>query len=97
MKVNWKQIGKLAVAVVSIAVPQIGVAEAAFEGILSAGGDKRAKVREAVIAGILAAEDITDKELVNEAEVVASIDNVIDAIVHVQNTVASVKARKAAE
>lgn len=94
MKVNWKVIGKLALGIVEIAVPQVGVAEAAFTGIFQSGADKKAKVREAVVAGILAAEDIVDRELVNEVEVQASIDGVIDAIVHVQNTIASVKAAK---
>jgi hypothetical protein len=94
---KWKTLGRLTLSVVGLACPAVAKAEQAVEGIKHAtsGADKRTHALELVLAGVAGAEDLADKDLLNDAEVRDEAGRIIDSIVGFQNLVAKKKAAQA--
>jgi hypothetical protein len=90
MKIAWKQIGKLALGIVSAVVPAVGQVEGAILALKGAhtGEEKQAAVLELVKGAVSATEQISDKDLLNDPEVEAATKAVIDTVVALQNILA---------
>lgn len=82
--------------IASAVVPGVGIVESAVQVLKS--GQKGAEKQQAVIdlikGGLMAAEDVTDKDLLDDVEVEAATRAVIDSVVHLQNVIRAAKAAR---
>lgn len=93
MKIQWKNIGKLAYSVVKIAVPAIQDVEDRAKELKAAKGDAKKTAAIALIKqGMLTAEDVTGKDFVNDPEFDAVLSDLNDILVRLNN----LEAKKAA-
>lgn len=91
MNPKWIALGVKLYPLISMAVTMVEkVAKAAK------GKDKQDAAVEAIGVGLELVEAGTDKDLLDNAEVNAAVRSAIDAYVHLQNVIASVKAAKVA-
>lgn len=73
---------KIANEVVKQAVPGVAMAESAIVAIKS-GADKKAAVVELIKSSLMATEDISDKDLVNDPMFAEGVDEVNDGLVKI--------------
>jgi hypothetical protein len=82
MKFDVKAAAKIALAIVKIAVPSVGAVEDAAKQVATLKGDaKKTAAIELVKAGMHAAEDITDKNIVNDPEFDGVLNDLNDVLV----------------
>jgi hypothetical protein len=93
VKVNWKGVGKLAYAVVKIAVPAIQDVEDRARELKTAKGDAKKTAAIALVKqGMHTVEDVTGKDFVNDPEFDAVLGDLNDVLVRLNN----LEAKKAA-
>lgn len=94
MKIGWKNLGKLTLGIVSAIVPAVGQVEQGIEGVVKAKGSQAKQDAALVLvqASVAATEAISNKDLLDDGEVMSASRAVIDAVVHLQN----VEAKKTA-
>lgn len=90
MKINWKSVGKLALAVVAQAVPAVGTVEAVIEALphASSSQEKQDLAATLIKASVQSVEGLSGKDLLNDAEVDKAARSVIDAVVSLKNVLA---------
>ena len=93
MKLDWKTIGKFAVAAVSAVVPAVGTVESIVEALIVNGKampsqEKQDMALLLVKKAVEATEGVTGKDLLNDPEVAVATKGIIDAVVSFKNLLA---------
>jgi len=98
-KVSWKALADITLHIIEGIVPQVGQIEAIVKQVPQlkdlTGADKKAAVLSIISGSLQAAEGLADKDLLNDADVLAAAGGVVDAVVALQNIIAAKKAEKA--
>jgi hypothetical protein len=89
MKVNLKALGSFLFAFVKAAYPAVAQVEEGVLGLAHAKGkEKQQAALQLILASIAATEQVLDQDLVDDPEVKAAGEALIDAVVHFQNVLA---------
>jgi hypothetical protein len=97
MNSKLKTFGRIGLSLAEIMVPQVRVIEGLAKALpLLKGKSKQDAWIEIVKQSLEGAENITEKDLLDEPEVEAAARAVADSVVAFDNIVASVKAKRAA-
>jgi hypothetical protein len=88
---KWKTLARVVVGVVGTVVPAVAKAEQAAEalGRATSGPEKQQRALELVRESVGAIEGISERDLLNDADVERAARGVIDAVVGLQNIVAA--------
>ena len=102
MGFSWKDFGKTiglgALDIVGQLIPAVGAVESIAKTLPGLKGSaKQDAAIELVKDSLAAAETITGRDLLNDAEVEAATRDVVDAVVRLHNIVEAAKAAKAAK
>lgn len=92
---KWKVLGNLGLNIAGLLVPGVAQVEAIARSLPGMKGKQKQDALVALVAqGLLSAEAVADRDLMNNAEVEKATRAAIDAIVHLDNVVASVRAAR---
>lgn len=89
---KWLPLGFKLVMQLPAAIGAIEAAKNLFKG--GSKEEKKSAAVDATLVGVSLAEDLADKDLLDDANVIAAVENAVDALVAVQNAVAAAKQLK---
>lgn len=95
---KWKDFGKFGLGIAGVIFPQIAVIEETAKVFTTkpTGAEKKAAVLKLAKASLSMAEQVTDRDLLDDAEMVTAAEAVIDAVVAFNNLAEKKKALPAA-
>jgi hypothetical protein len=98
-KVPWRKVFDVTSNIIATLVPEVGRIEELVKTIPHikdlTGAEKKAAVLSVVKGALENTESLTNKDLLDDAEVAAAAGGVIDAVVALQNIIAAKKAAHA--